>query len=248
MTKGSDDHWFIQLAVIEEIAAQPKSSIEKLHFSFMEKLGQSPDVEHIDCFIGMVNIPDSDVLHYLKYRNRPEPRRKDGTRARGRRIARSVCSSGNTNSLSEAGLSQAFERQYGCPPSERYVQHYLQKTEQQAPIEPVADEEVGNINGFSFIDKIAENPQATVLKFRQQYSNEYGTAPSDEMIQYFLSKNQKQRIHLSTDSSKMYFATSGADGSLTTVLEFRRSFLQKFGEAPNTDITRAFIAGLTSRR
>ena len=245
---SSNDHWLIQLALIEEIAAQPKSSIEKLHFSFIEKLGQPPEFEHIDCFVAILNTPDNDILHHLKYIGRPEPKRKNGTLVGGRSRARSISSS---NILDESLFRQAFEREYGRPPSENFVQHCLQKTQQQqmpdnTPQEATPTEE--EKNGLAFVKKIIKDPQITVLKFRQQFNEVFGTTPSEELIQYFLSKNQTKQIRSSTGSSEIHFAATGANGSLTTVLEFRRSFLQEFGKPPDIDMTKAFIAGLTSRQ
>ena len=247
----SNDHWLIQLAIIEEIATQPEASIERLHFGFIEKLGRPPDFEHIDYFVTIINTPDNDILRHLKYIGRAEPKRTDGTRVGGRRRARSI-SSGNISD--EQLFRQAFEREYGRPPSEQFVQHCLQKTQQSPGETPAKDTPAQNApddgekHSFAFIDKIAEDPQVTVLKFRKQFNKAFGTAPSEELIQYFLLKTQEKKVRSLTGSSEMHFAETGADGSLTTVLEFRRSFLQEFDKIPDVDMTKAFITGLTSRR
>ncbi len=245
----ANDLWPIQLALIEEIAAQPNASIEKLHFSFMEEIGHAPGIEHIDCFAGMVDIPDDEVLQYLKYIGRPKPERKNGTRVGGRKRARSIVSD---DSVDVPQFCKVFAQEYGRAPVEEFVQYYQAKVKKVKKGSCVNVPLQGAKNGFTFVDKVALDPHATVLKFRRKFYDEFGVVPSEELIQYFLDRSQaggRKKVDLSKPiRAELHFAETGADGSLKTVLEFRKGFKATFGREPDDEVTKVFIAGLAERR
>ena len=143
---------------------------------------------------------------------------------------------------------QAFVDEFDEPPSEELIGYFLQTVHGSGTEKVQKNDRQARLN---LAKTIARGPRPTVAKLRKGFQKEFGSLPSDEIVQYFLGKirhgAEGKELPDEKHDSREHFARTAADGSVSTVLQFRKTFEKVYGEPPAQDIIEIFIRHLPGK-
>ncbi len=242
--------WEIQLSIAKAVASMEKPSLARLHRDIVEEIGQHPGEKLLDYFLGITQIPNEEKEEYFKYigisktgdKETVVPPAKADTDRPADLAATIAC--GDTPTVLR--FRQAHIKEYGEPPSTELIEFFLKKI----PEPPrVTVDSGGTQNRQEFVEKIAANPNVTVLKFRESFTKQFGESPPTALTQYFLEKSQEnsgssdKTVPLESDS-KATFAKRAAKQNITTILQFRKQYEKVYNEAPANELIDIFIKNL----
>lgn len=92
---------------------------------------------------------------------------------------------------------------------------------------------------------VAEQPQPSLMKFYQAFSEEFGTQPPEELIDYFNELlGEAEKGEISDEDEREAFIREASEQSLS-VLKFRQAYSSRFQEKPSTECIERYIEGLS---
>jgi len=249
-----DPFWEIQVSLAKGVARLPRPSLAKLHYEVLEEMGKPPGLDLVDYFVSLVGIPEEEVREYFRFIGKDvaekTQRRKTGDNTR--QLAEQIAGQPGASVLK---FRQAFMERFGRHPSEKETGFFLQAVREGTDMS--AGNTVNPEDGHALARRIAGQPGATVLRFRQAHQKEYGSAPSPELTQYFLEMmrhgNQDLEVLMGEDdgeglASQMEFAKTIAGDSATTILQFRQAFEKAYGSSPPAEVTEVFLHYLSLQK
>lgn len=235
--------WEIQLSIAKAVAAQAKPSLAQLHHDIVEEIGQHPSEKLLDYFLGIAIIPKEEKEEYFKYVGISKKKVKTN---RPVQLANAIACSDAPTVLS---FRQAHIKEYGAPPSTELIDYFLKKI----PEPPRVKRDSGKKESrLAFVEKFAALPKATVLKFRESFTEQFGGLPSTELTQHFLEKSQENtgsnnKTLALAPHSKSNFAKRAANRNIVTILQFRKVYEKVYNEAPANELIDIFIKNLSNK-
>lgn len=186
--------WEIQLSIAKAVASLEKPSLAQLHHDIVEEIGQHPGEKLLDYFLGIAKIPKEEKEEYFKYIGISKKRVNEtvtvSAKANTNRPVQLAVTIACSETPTVLSFRQAHIKEYGEPPSTELIEFFLTKI----PEPPRVKIESGwTLSSLAFVEKIAANPNATVLKFRESFTEQFGRLPSTELTQHFLEKSQENR-------------------------------------------------------
>lgn len=90
---------------------------------------------------------------------------------------------------------------------------------------------------------------ATVLKFREGFTEEFGEEPSSEQTEYFLAQLQVDsgadaEAVTSEPESRTQFVKAAGQRGISTILQLRKEYEKIYNEAPDSELIDLFIQNL----
>ena len=250
----SDPFWEIQVSLAKGVARLPRPSLAKLHYEVLEEMGKPPGLDLVDFFVKLAEIPEEEVREYFRFIGKDaavkmeEARTRDEAQELAERIAAETGSS-------VLRYRQAFTERFGHPPSEKQIGFFLQAVRRTPLSRPRSN--APQEDGHVLAGRIASQPGATVLRFREAYQQQFGAPPSSELTQYFLDRmrqgeEQTGEFFDEDDgeglASQLEFARTVAGGLVSTILQFRQAFEKAYGRAPSAEVTEAFLHHLSEKK
>jgi len=246
--------WEIQLSIAKAVASLEKPSLARLHHDIVEEIGQRPSKKLVDYFLEIAKIPNEEKEEYFRYIGRLEPKKneaeptpeKSERSSSAQRLADTIVCSDTPTVLN---FRQAHIKEYGEPPSMELVEYFLNKLPDPSRIQ---SDKSGPERWLAFAEKIAADPNATVLRFRESFTEKFGMPPSSELTQNFLKKLQKNsstsnKTVASDPESKIRFAKDAGKRGITTILQLRKEYENVYNEAPDSELIDLFIENLPKR-
>ena len=96
--------------------------------------------------------------------------------------------------------------------------------------------------------QVAREPDASVLKFRQAYAEQFNSPPSEQHVGYFLKEVSRQSHDPSAEWKGQVGGHAVARRIATmpgaTVLSFREAYHQEIGGTPSAELTQFFLEQL----
>jgi hypothetical protein len=250
----SDPFWEIQVSLAKGVARLPRPSLAKLHYEVLEEMGSPPGLDLVDFFVKLADISEEEVREYFRFIGKDaavkmeEARIRDEAQVLAERMA------------GEAGASvlryrQVFTERFGHPPSEKQIGFFLEAVRKTPGSR--ATSRTPQEDGHVLAGRIATQPGATVLRFREAYQQRFGTAPPAELTQYFLDRmrqggEQGGEFFDEDDgeglASQLEFARTVAGGLVSTILQFRQAFEKAYGTSPSAEVTEAFLHHLSEKK
>lgn len=247
--------WDVQVSIAKDIARLDNPSIAKLHHDVLEEFGQPPSCDLIDFFISIADIPKKEIDEYYNYRGiskntTPEPEKAVRPQSKDPYLQLAdtiVCGEAPT----VLKFRQAFIKEHGESPSTKLIEYFLAKM-QAVPQEKA--ENNGKQGRSDFAEKLAGSSNPTVLKFRQSFIKQFGSPPSSDLTQHFLRKVQEYASNSSNEAtndsfeSQVAFTKMVAEGSVSTILDFRKEFKKSFGEEPPEKLIDIFLKNISGTK
>ncbi len=232
--------WEIQLSIAKAVAALKKPSLARLHHDIVEEIGQRPGKKLIDYFLEIARIPEEEKEEYFGYIG-ITPKKK------GDRFSQLADTIACGDAPTVLNFRQSYSEAFGEPPSLKLIEYFLQKI----PEPPKVRVNKGRAESqMAFVERTATAPNATVLKFRKSFANQFGTPPAADLTEHFLEKLQeKPAISANTmmpldSESGIDFAKRAARENVTTILQFRKEYENSYNEAPASELIDMFIKNL----
>ncbi len=249
-----DPFWEIQVSLAKGVASLPRPSLAKLHYEVLEEMGKPPGLDLVDFFVRLADISEEEVREYFRFIGKDAAVKMEEAKSRGeaQELAEQVAG--------EAGASvlryrQAFTERFGHSPSEKQIGFFLQAVRGTPHSRPHSN--APRQDGHILAGQIANQPGATVLRFREAYQQQFGSPPSAELTQYFLDRmrqggEQSEEFFDEDDgeglASQLEFARTVAGGLVSTILQFRQAFKKAYGRAPSAEVTEAFLQHLSEKK
>jgi hypothetical protein len=242
-----DDLWVVQVSIANEAAKLPNPSLAQLHHEVLEEIGRPPSQDLVDYFIASAGISADEAAKYNKCIGRGVRRGNSiGVEENiKKQLADSIACAENPTVLK---FRRTFAEQFGALPSEKLTQYFLGKIRNASGAQKNKKDNDQGV--FNFADKFATSLNPTVLRFREEFIDQYGMPPTDEVIKYFLEKiriKREPRVEEEEHMCRINFAATVANGLIPTVLQFRKTYESIYGESPSTEIIGVFIAHLPSK-
>ena len=249
-----DPFWEIQLSLAKGVARLPRPSLAKLHYEVLEELGKPPGLDLVDFFVKLANISEEEVREYFRFigKDAAVKIQEERTRDEAQQLAGAIAREPGATVLK---YRQAFTQRFGHPPSEKQIGFFLKAVQDGS--RDAADTGMVKEDGYALADRVAMQPGATVLRFRELYQQQFGIAPTSELTQYFLERmrsgKEQAREMLDEDdgeglASQLEFARTVAGGLITTILQFRQAFEKAYGQAPSAEVTEEFLQHLSRKK
>ncbi len=243
--KKENIFWDVQVSIANAAAKLPQPSLAKLHHEVLEEIGQPPGPDLINYFIGIADLPDEEVEEYLSYigKSKEKLKRKE-SKTDFEMLADKIAGDANPTVLK---FRQAFIEEYNKPPSEKLTKYFLQKVQGDRRERPKNNDKQVQLD---FAKKIAYGSHPTVLTLRKEYTQQFGSPPTDEITGYFLkviTEVPPPEVHEQDKKdfeAKVNFAKTVSNGLIPTILQFRKAYEKVYGEPPPTEIIDVFIKHL----
>ncbi|HHB75994.1 MAG TPA: hypothetical protein ENK84_05570 [Desulfobulbus sp.] len=237
------EFWEIQVSIARAAARLPKPSLAKFHYEVLEEIGKPPGLDLIDYFVQLTNIADEEVDEYFRFIGKTkEGPKKEKNRDPQKELAKR-CTGGDSPSVLK--FRQAFLEEFNEPPPEELIGYFLQLVQGTATGKDKSNDKQAQLN---LAESIACSTHPTVAKLRNGFQEQFGTLPSNEIVQHFLEKMrqyaQVKKLPDEEYESKVNFAKTVAGGLVSTILQFRKAFEKAYGEPPAPEITEIFIRHL----
>ena len=236
----------IQVSLARAVARLPKPSLVKLHYEVLEEIGQMPGLDVIDYFVQLANIADEEVDEYFRFIGKTIEARKKEKDSDPKKELVKRCAAGHSPSVLK--FRQAFVEEFDEPPSEELIGYFLQTVHGSGTEKVQKNDRQARLN---LAENIARGPQPTVAKLRKGFQKEFGILPSDKIVQYFLGKIRQyaeaKELPDEEHESREHFARTVANGSVSTVLQFRKIFEKAYGEPPAQETIEIFISHLSGK-
>jgi hypothetical protein len=246
--KTNSPYWDVQVSIANGVAKMQSPSLAKLHHEILEEMGTPPSQELIDYFLEQVEVPDEELIEYYRYIGKYDSSKGDSPAATSHQPAGDLIDKllqqGNPSVLT---FRQAYLQQHGIDPSEQETREFLERKQNSGR------QQVNLPNKqqyLQFAESIALGPHPTVLKLRTDFSKQFGTLPSEDVIKYFLDRmhNAPQQTNTTQESdAKINFAKTVANGLISTVLQFRNAYEKVYSEEPSNEIIDVFIKNLSQK-
>ena len=254
-----DPFWEIQVSLAKGVARLPRPSLAKLHHEVLEELGKPPGLALVDFFVKLADISEEEVNEYIRYigKDAAVKLKREQTRDESQLLAEQIA---REKGASVLWYRQAFKERFGHLPSEGQIGFFLkamQKATSRGADTSATTDNGKAEDGHALAKRVATQPDATVLRFREAHLREFGIAPSPELTQYFLDKIKASREQgpsfFDEDdgeglASQLEFAKAVAGRSANTILEFRQAFQKAYGSAPSPEVTEAFLHHLSKKK
>ncbi len=259
---SQDPYWDIKRSIANAIARSKRPSLLRLHNEILEEFGYRPDLELVDYFCSIAEVDEEEIADYFCRIARPVTgENSDREEVNGRGLADRIADGPEPTVLR---FRTEYENRFNVAPSEDLLRYFLRRMQETGggatPGEAHGSEAV-------FAAGIAGQQGATVLKFRQEYLRKYGKEPPETLTRFFLRKKQelaaagrRRQPGAAADAeagrpgpdngepdredSRVNFARTVANGLVTTVLQFRKTYEKAYGEAPTAELIKVFLKSL----
>jgi len=250
----SDPFWEIQVSLAKGVARLPRPSLAKLHYEVLEELGRTPGLDLVDYFVKLADISEEEVREYFRFIGKDAAVKTKETKKRdeAQELAEQIAGEKGASVL---WYRQAHAERFGQPPSEKQIEFFLQAVRKTPHSK--ATSKTPQEDGHALARRVATQPGATVLRFREAYQQQFGTVPPAELTQYFLDRmrqggKQSGEFFDEDDgeglASQLEFARTVAGGLVSTILQFRQAFEKAYGEAPSPKVTEVFLRSLSETK
>jgi len=250
----NDPFWEIQVSLAKGVARLPRPSLAKLHYEVLEEMGKPPGLDLVDFFVKLADISEEEVREYFRFIGKDAATKleRERTRDEAQELAEQVA---RERGASVLWYRQAFQERFGHPPAESQIAFFL-KAVQEIQSRGAGASGIPAEDGHTLAKRVASQPDATVLRFREAHQQQFGSPPSAELTQYFLDKIKQSREQASEFvddddgeglASQLDFAKAVAGRSANTILQFRQAFTKAYGQAPSAEVTEAFLRHLSNR-
>ncbi len=255
-----DPYWDIKRSMANAIAHSPQPSLLRLHNEVLEEFGYRPDLELVDYFCSIAEIAEEEIADYFRRIALPTGEQAGpggkvpAGRESGREMAERIAAEEEPTILR---FRTEYEDRFGSAPPEDLLRYFLQKMQEKA--RGRAKEKMP-LRDTEFAAAIAARAGATVLRFRQEYQQQYGREPSEELTRFFLLKKQQlarkaapapgqdrsgpDSGNAEQEDAKVIFAKTAASGLVTTILQFRKTYEKVYKEPPSPELIEVFLKNL----
>ncbi len=237
------EFWEIQVSIARAAAKLPEPSLAKFHYEVLEEIGKPPGLDLVDYFVQLTNIADEEVEEYFRFIGKIiESREKDEKSDPQKELAKR-CAVGKSPSVLK--FRQEFFDEFNESPSEGLIGYFLQTVQGAGTGKVQSNDKQAHLH---LAEAVAGTTHPTVGKLRNAFQEQFGTLPSNGIVQYFLEKirqySQIKKLPDEEYESKVNFAKTVAGGLVSTILQFRKTFEKAYGEPPAQEITEIFIRHL----
>ncbi|MFP7755943.1 hypothetical protein ACLG6S_15050 [Thermodesulfobacteriota bacterium B35] len=251
--RPQDPYWDIKRSIANAIARSPKPSLLRLHNDVLEEFGYRPDLELVDYFCSIAEIPEEEVADYFCRIALPSDAGGEaGEEAAGKCLADRIATEPEPTILK---FRTEYENRFESAPPEELLRYFLEKMQANTRGKAAAAA-TGEETDFAM--RFAATEGATVLMFRKEYQRKYGREPSEELTRFFLQKKQQAGKGAgpagrtpgepsggdTEEDSRVNFARTVANGLVTTVLQFRKIYEKVYGESPPPELIEVFLKSL----
>ncbi len=242
--------WDIQLSIAKSVAGLKKPSLAQLHHDILEEIGQSPGEKLIEYFLEITKIPEEEREEYFRYVGISRKKSNETVTVSEKSDTRRPSQLADTIACGDAptvlSFRQAHIKEYGDPPSTELIEYFLKKIPEPSQVKTDGG---GTQSRVAFAKKFAAVSNATVLKFRESFTEQFGGPPSTELTEHFLEKLQENSAGRSTavpvdSDSRVDFAKRAANRDIVTILQFRQEYEKVYNEAPAGELIDVFIKNL----
>ncbi len=244
--KNDLEFWQIQVSIARAAARLPKPSLAKFHYEVLEEIGKPPGLDLIDYFVQLANIADEEVDEYFRFigKTKEGPKKEENCDpCDPQKELAKRCAGGDSPSVLK--FRQAFLEEFNEPPPDDLIGYFLQLVQGAETGKEKSNDKQAQLN---LAETIACTTHPTVAKLRDAFQKQFGTLPSNEIVQHFLEKMrqyaQVKKLPDEEYESKVNFAKTVAGGLVSTILQFRKTFEKAYGEPPAPEITEIFIRHL----